>query len=506
MERGERRRFVFGLVVAVIAAAVVGVVLWSSGGLVASLIALGAVGVGVLLALSALRSAWVRRIGAAAAVLVLALAVLVPWRLAVVERTGSPLWGIDVAGGVRGMHSDGERLLFTDDDGLHAIDLRSGQEQWVNPRNGRRNGWSFDVSADGYVFVQIDYPKDTEYRWISPDGEVLWSRAYVRGESDPPFGEVLAADSGSLVVTVEDGGDRTRVVGIGPDGSETWSMQGSSPGLRIGYRYSDLELDSPEDLPAIAAVADVSSENTGRANSFVDPTNGEVLERVESGALSIAAGDVVVYQDEAEAAAATCRLQGRSADGEVSWTQDAPCLDGGAIARGDLVFYPVDRPEQAAGEERAPDAVEAVALNSRTGQWHEVGPLAWFSRDMEAETGVLGTDMVVQREGRQLTGVDPATGEEAWSLEVEGRSPYPTVRAGHGAASVLIAPAERTSHNPFQADEDIAEGTRVLVVDTATGEVTGSLLAPEGVWSPTPVAPGQVVVGQGDRLTLIGAR
>ena len=46
----------------------------------------------------------------------------------------------------------------------------------------------------------------------------------------------------------------------------------------------------------------------------------------------------------------------------------------------------------------------------------------------------------------------------------------------------------------------------ILAVDAATGRVTGSLLTPDDVWVVAPVAPGQVAVAAGDRLTLIGTR
>ena len=144
-ERRARRRIGIGAVVVLGGAAAIGAVLWTVGGLVPYLLALALAAVGVLVMLTALPTTPWRGLGTAlpVLVLVLALAVAVPWRLAVRELHGDPLWSLDVQGFVRTVHSDGTRLLYSDDVGLHAVDLASGEELWVHdPSGGARRGAS----------------------------------------------------------------------------------------------------------------------------------------------------------------------------------------------------------------------------------------------------------------------------------------------------------------------------------------------------------------------------
>ena len=112
----------------------------------------------------------------------------------------------------------------------------------------------------------------------------------------------------------------------------------------------------------------------------------------------------------------------------------------------------------------------------------------------------------MQRRDQQITAVDPATGEETWSFGVTGTTIVPGVEAAHGAVGVYYDVEDHPGRNPFLAGDDLILARRILAVDTATGQVTGSLLTPDDVWVVAPVAPGQVAVAAGDRLVLIGAR
>lgn len=177
-ERRARRRIDIGAVVVLGGAAAIGAVLWTGGGLVPYLLALALAAVGVLVLLTALPATRWRVLGTAllVLVLVLALAVTVPWRLAVRELHGDPLWSLDVQGFVRRVHSDGTRLLYSDDVGLHAVDLASGEELWVHDPSGGGTPRRFHVATDGHVLVQYESrPGQVLTQWISPGGEVLWS-------------------------------------------------------------------------------------------------------------------------------------------------------------------------------------------------------------------------------------------------------------------------------------------------------------------------------------------
>lgn len=524
-ERQARRRIGIGAVVVLGGAAAIGAVLWTGGGLVPYLLALALAAVGVLVLLTALPTARWRALGTALTVLALALAVAVPWRLAVRELHGDPLWSLDVQGFVRRVHSDETRLLYSDDVGLHAVDLASGEELWVHDPSGAGTPRRFHVATDGHVLVQYESRRDQVLtQWISPGGEVLWSHpseaAVGDGDGAPVEIDleghhlrdpVAAADGVLVVVTCADDADHEtcRTLGIGPDGTEAWS-RASHPrplGLRT-VRQVDVDPGEPRQIPAVAAVhGPDSSTRAPRPTDLLDPATGEVLGTLEVAGFFGVMGDVVVHESAEQGPDGLCTTRGWSADGRMSWERDLPCLGRGAVAIGDWIYGTLRTVQEADGETLGEDVpVEAYALDPETGARQAVGPLDFFSSRAAPRTGVPGTDVVVQSRDQQITAVDPATGEETWSFGVTGTTIVPGVEAAHGAVVVRYDVEDHPGRNPFLAGDDLTLARRILAVDTATGQVTGSLLTPDDVWVVAPVAPGQVAVAAGDRLVLIGTR
>lgn len=218
-------------------------------------------------------------------------------------------------------------------------------------------------------------------------------------------------------------------------------------------------------------------------------------------------GDVVVHESAEQGPDGLCMTRGWSADGRVSWERDLPCLGRGAVAIGDWIYGTLRTVQEADGETLGEDVpVEAYALDPETGALQAVGPLDFFSSRAAPRTGVPGTNVVVQSRDQQITAVDPATGEETWSFGVTGTTIVPGVEAAHGAVVARYDVEDHPGRNPFLAGDDLTLACRILAVDTATGQVTGSLLTPDYVWLVAAVAPGQVAVAAGDRLVLIGAR
>ncbi|MEE1650715.1 hypothetical protein V1260_07900 [Brachybacterium sp. J144] len=531
MGDGQRtRQFGVGAAVVLGGAVAIGMVLWTGWGLIAYLLALALAALGMLVCLSALPTTRWRVLGTMLLVLALALAVVVPWRVAALERSGDPLWVLRTDGLVGVIHSDGERMLFTDQAGLHAVDVASGEELWVQEASTFGGARGFEVAADGHVLARFSGSGDSvEARWISPEGELLWTWSTLAGEGvdldvdDRAFADPIASLAGTLVVTsCADRRDEStcRVVGIGPDGAEVWSMPGQSGAalLSVLYRQTDLADDAPREIPEVGAV--FAGRQTGEQLgpvSLVDPATGSVLETTEAGTKIAVLGDVVVVEGEPSAQAGMCRLRGWSASGEVDWEEDAPCLDS-SVAVGDWIYAGLEigdddaAPDDAEATAEEPESGararrvgDAAAIDPATGAWQEIGPLAYFSVNADAVAGVPGTDVVVQRQQQRLRGVDPATAEEIWTLEVPGGS-IPGVDAAHGAVAVYYAPEGDTGRNPFLVGEDQADARRVLAVDSATGRVTGSLTTTDSVWWVTPVAPGRVAVFADDRLSLIGER
>lgn len=510
-----RRIRISGSIIAGVGALIVVVAVWFGLWLPVYLVALGVMALGFLRLSTTVPSDRGRKIALVATVLAVVVAVAAPWRLAAVERSGNPQWEVKTAGIAGDIFSDGSRVLFLDDDGLHAVDLRDGAVQWS--LEGRRATGAFHVAADGHVLAQFGDSVDTRVTsWISPEGEVLWSIStpFDSGSDLTPDGRafdqpIATADGNLVVATCDDRAEPVtcRYIGIGPDGAEIWSRDGQHrPEPATTYSRQNLSYTGPREIPDVTVVHAVGDPTDGglAPAALVDPVDGSTITDIEVGETLAVVGDMVVYDAGPAAEAGFCRTRGLSAAGDVSWTRDAPCLSAGVTVLGTWIYGNMRDVSASDGTGTDDELIDSFAMDPATGHWRRVGPLADISGVAADRAGVPGTDIVVQRHGHQLTGIDPESGKEGWTLDVPSGSSIPGVEAAHGAAAVLYRPT--TGRNPFSAGEERTRGMGLLAIDTRTGRVTGSYFTPGEVWTSVPVAPGQVLIGDEDRIFLIGSR
>ena len=484
-----------------LAVAVATVVWWPH--LVLYLVAVG------LAALAAVAVALISLKGRRRALALLGIAVLtaasvvVPWRMAAAEQSGTPHWTYATDGLADNLFADGGRLLLSDDGGLHAVALADGSELWSYSDLSRIG--TFAVSTDGYVLARSDTSTGEEFAWISPEGTPLWT--HMDGSAGAleqvNLREPLAAAGGVLVARTcgQDLGDQQcTYVGVGPDGQVQWEIDGYR-GVQAITARQDAEAYSygePQRMPQ-AIVID-SAEDEGGVAIVVDVT-GETVSEIEvdgEGSVTVS-GDVVVY-DSAPASEGRCQSHGLSVDGAVDWSAETPCLHRSGVALGGWVYGVFD--DEPGLSDAGGDPEDSFAIDVTTGSWHNVGGLALFNNDVDGIVGVPGADVVVQRQNQHLTGVDPGTGEVLWELEAPGER-IPGVYPSHAGVVVLADPDP--GHNPFFAGDARRGGMTALAVDAATGEIDGRMTREGEIWNTFAVGPGRVVLVDRDQVALIGS-
>ncbi|KRC65529.1 hypothetical protein ASE12_12660 [Aeromicrobium sp. Root236] len=457
-------------------------------------------------ALAAVRAAFIltdgrqRVLGHAVIVLVLAASIVTPWRLAEAERSGSPRWTTATDGIADHPYVDGNRMLFTDYDGLHALDLRTGKILWTF--DGISRIAELKVAADGHVLVRSGRTEGDQAAWLSPDGRELWRsemqkrHVYLMGLD---LENVLASSHGVLAAprcTTKAEVTSCTYVGIGPDGKQRWESKGFESRALFERQEADSSDGDPRRLPE-AAVIDTEPGFGGTAQ-VVAADDGDVTATIDySASVPVITRKIVVSQTASAGSSKMCRSHGVSIDGKVDWTAETPCLSISAVVLGTRVYGDVDddRPES---DDRI---IQSYMIDAETGHWKIVGGLEQFNSDKDARVGVPGADVVVQRNHQQLTGRDPDTGKKLWELHSPGDG-IPGVSTAHGAA-VVLSDAGR-GHNPFFAGDERLNGRTILVVDSKTGHVTGSRSMPD-VWNIVPAGPGRAVLIDRDELSLIGS-
>lgn len=508
-DRDGRRLRVRGTIITGVGIVAAAAAVWFTLGLLVYLAALGVVAIGLVHLSAAMQRFRDRGIGLTLSALIVVVAVAVPWGIATVERTGVARWVVPTAGDASYTYSDGSRVLFLDDDGIHAVDLRDGSVLWSHEGPSARG--SFHVAADGHVLVHYGLGGTTrKVSWISPDGEVLWN-VDTMGTSDADilsddvvFRNPLASSGGYLVVMTCEYRSETshcRHLGIGPDGSEHWSRDATNmPRPSAQYRKQSLGREEAREIPEVAVVSEggvdpADGELTPAV--LVDPEDGTVKADIEVGEFHAVLGDTVVYEAGPASEPGFCRTRGLSIDGDVSWARDIPCLSPHGFVLGRWIYG--STPDGTTGE-KVPDE---FVVDPSTGQWRSDGSLSWSSSSDNPQFDVPGTDVLLRRDGQRLLQIDPATGRKGWTLDLPREASSVGAEVAHGAA--LVHYDLDAGHNPFFSGDDRTNSRRILAVDTRSGRVTGSFSLATGLKGAAPVAPGQVLIHQDDRLVLIGS-
>ena len=445
----------------------------------------------------------VRLWGAGAIALSVVVAILTPWQLASAERSGSPHWTLEAEGIVGNLDVHGDRLLFSDDNGLHAVDVTSGRMLWSFDDLDRVD--RLKVAADGHVLVLTNDIQGNEALWLSPGGKALWrSEAgsdlrYLMGVN---LRAARASSDGVLVAPrcankPDDDNPACTYVGIGPDGTMRWEVDGYSGTLPDLSLYEiDSGPDDPVTLPEVAVVDSLRDEG-GKA-LVVTADDGSTVADIDVDKTVAIAGKTVVYESGPADTDGKCRSHGISVDGNVDWSAETPCLEGHATMLGKRIYGAIENDQGTAVGERPIE--KSFMIDATTGRWKMVGALAYFNLRVDATTGEPGPDIVVQRHHQHLTARDPDSGDKLWEMTTAGDG-IPGV-SGASGTTVVLATTDR-GHNPFYAGDDRRNATTVLVVDSDTGKVTGKRIL-RSIWSSIPAGPGRAVLVDHDGLSLIG--
>jgi outer membrane protein assembly factor BamB len=247
-------------------------------------------------------------------------------------------------------------------------------------------------------------------------------------------------------------------------------------------------------------VIDSEPDEGGQA-TVVSAKDGDAFATIDIQKFVATIGGTVFYESGPAGSEGKCRSHGVSPDGKVDWSAETPCFGGGsAVILGDRIYGVVEKtPGQTGGRDHPIN--DSFMIDTATGRWKMVGGIADFNLDSDARAGVAGDDIVVHRRDQKLTAVDPDTGDEIWDIMTPGDR-VPGVSIANGS-TVVLSGTDR-GHNPFFAGDERSDGLAILVIDTATGDVTGKRTVPD-IWNSMPAGKGSAVLVDRDELSLIGS-
>lgn len=191
-------------------------------------------------------------------------------------ETGSERWRYDVGVETKSTPAVGDGLAFVcSGEGLHAVDLASGDEAFVISEE--RSRWSTPAFHDGTVYSVVPRGRDDRQELVAVDVDeetVLW-RASVNDTGPPVVTDevVYAAGSDGLVALDSDGGVvRSTAIDARPVG-----LVGDV--LYAAYEGRVYALDATEELDRLWSIETESvqvSDTVGRYVHHVTPVDGAV--------------------------------------------------------------------------------------------------------------------------------------------------------------------------------------------------------------------------------------
>ncbi|GAA1562497.1 PQQ-binding-like beta-propeller repeat protein [Kribbella lupini] len=375
--------------------------------------------------------------------------------------------------------SIGDRVyLLSAQQPLQAYDKAGGQVVAEFP--AARYG-ATAVAADGSV---VGWDGDAgEVTHYSPDGAELWSRPFrgrgAIGTLDKPTPVVAVAD-GVVVLAdcrVQLPAKPCRWTGVDKSGKTVWEQQ-DDRAAEINPGLADIGRRTVAPLPSVV----LGRDGTGSTAEYVvrAAADGRELGRHAARPLTSLGiqGDLVVIAERTEDG---CRLVGLRDGRQVLATQGMTCLKGmNAEVPGRLRLTP--------GRAYLEQDGNARTVSLKDGSWRAVSGLTFSTGD---EPAVAGSDVLVYRNGSELSAVDAGTGERLWKKSAPGE--VVAVYVDNGG---LLVFSEPRIHNPFLSRADqTGEAIQASSWVARTGERTGSLLIRNGdATRGASVGPGQALL------------
>lgn len=415
-----------------------------------------------------------------------AAAVLVPWYLAEHESSPNAIWARDGVIALEMLHTD-DHVLVRDAGGITALDINTGQLTWSYKDSDVYNMF---VSNDGHVLAS-----GKDLTWLSPDGEELWS--IERG----PKPVAAHGDTVTLQTCPNDNNDNDSSGDPQADSCFITSIDASNrivaeygtnsawqTNLGIAFSYPKQtdpvheSIGKPRVLPSVFILT--SDEE---AVQVVDVESHQTTEISATKVLAISK-DIVLHQLR-ESGTDACELVGMNASGKQLWREEMPCAEFGIVIE-DRYYAPIDNDD--------PDGLDdTLTVDIATGTWREFGPSRLWNRGHDPQTAELGSDIVIERDHQQLTGIDPDTGKQRWQTTIPGEA-TPGVFAAHGGVAVL---SDQTAGiNPFA---DTALGTSVRLINGNTGETVAHYARHRVPWELLPISDERALVSA-ENILLFG--
>jgi outer membrane protein assembly factor BamB len=444
--------------------------------------------------------------GVLAAAVVLAVAIVVPKAVLAAQVRSDLLWtaAMDEQGGNWfGLETwvIGDRIYVTSEDtSMRSFDRHTGQLLATFPA---AKSTAAAVAADGSVvgWKPESYGAKATVTYYAPDGRVLWTKpweAYAPIDGLEGRTPVVAATSDVAVLAnclnyQFNQGDRLCTwIGVDRTGHTVWTQHQDGQAAGTGGGSLVFAQTHPP-LPSVLVGRQSGPEKAeyvvrSAADGHVltrrpgDPSNGVALR-----------GDLAVFAEHDKAD--RCQLVGFRAGHQVVSTTGLPCARSEAGDAWPGVLRVVGARAYLDDQKSGGQTVSLV-----DGSWRTLSvPL----NGSQSAPLALGADVIVQFQGRTLTGTDAASGKVLWRKQAPG----PVTEAKVDNGGVFVA-GDPPGHNPFLSRwSQKFEYRRVTAWDARTGRRTANLLIGGPSFTNVPVGAGQILAVDSDmrRVRLIGA-
>ncbi|MQA77295.1 MAG: hypothetical protein GEV10_02250 [Streptosporangiales bacterium] len=350
---------------------------------------------------------------------------------------------------------------------------------------------SGDVAGDGSMVLS----NRTTGEYYSAAGTRLWRLAGVAwlralgantaaGTSTSP---TVVAVAGGVTVFRTCGREDCWYAGIDRHGEVVWRWVGGEIQPEPQVPFPGADKAGP--LPAVVVAETRASGDDGEYVTLA-VADGQELDRrpTAPGAGTVsgsrggagAVGDLAVFTGRDGGG---CTVTGVRAGRQVWRAKGLPCADGGGP------LWPSLLVEHRMYAEVTDES--SVTVDLRNGRWREIDAVAFSAREhLSRKIGIPGDDVIVYRDGPDLTGVDAGSGRRLWAF-ADSTGETPGVDVGSGAVVVLSRPG---GHNPLVPADVRDDGYLVTVLDPRDGSDLGRLLSLGGVATSAPVGDGRALV------------
>jgi outer membrane protein assembly factor BamB len=409
-----------------------------------------------------------------AAVLVTGIILAVPWGARYGQEDGSTRWSTKIPTRWVDVLPWRDRIyLYEDRHGFRVLDRETGRELFAV------GGVKVDGELAGDGSMVLSGKEAAEY--YGADGKRRWrldGKAWALVAGAEREARAVAVDTGVVVFEVPEEGDRWRYVGVGPTGKILWqrvtaAKVWASTQLPIGGA------DQAAPLPSVVVVR--TSEKSDAQVITLDGADGTELDRRPARQASTVGlvGDLVVFGGLDDAGCAFTGVR----EGRQLWhATGVPCANG-------------SRPSMEVLEHRMYATLDdgvSITVDLRTGKWRKIAQVALAASEQgRHKIGLSGDNVIVYRDGRNLTCVDAAKGTRLWTYEAPGDY-TPGVDVGSDAVVVFGPPK---GHNPMLPADVRKDGFLVTVLDPRSGKTTGTTVLPvDGLAASGPLPGGAALV------------